>query len=112
MLFGSGILEVAISVIFVYLLLSLVCSVLNESIARILALRADTLEAGIRNLLNDPAGQGLAEQFYGHPLIKGLARQGWFDQKLGRSLTNSSIFVRLAKCQKRRRILDNQELRS
>jgi hypothetical protein len=94
MLFGSGILEVAISIVFVYLLLGLVCSVLNESIARMLALRANTLEEGIRNLLNDPNGQGLAEQFYNHPLIKGLAQQGWFDQKVGRKGRPSYIPAR------------------
>jgi hypothetical protein len=83
-LFGSEMLEVAIGVVFVYLLLSLLCSVLSEEIARLLAMRSGNLEAGIRNLLNDPYGQGLAGRFYGHPLIKGLAKKGWFDQKLGR----------------------------
>lgn len=83
-MFGSEMLEVAIGVVFVYLLLSLLCSVLSEEIARVLAMRSGNLEAGIRNLLNDPSGQGLAGRFYGHPLIKGLARKGWFDRRLGR----------------------------
>jgi hypothetical protein len=75
-MFGSVILEVAIGVVFIYLLLGLICSVLNEWIAGIFALRARTLEAGVRNLLNNRQGQGLAEQLYAHPFIKGLARRG------------------------------------
>lgn len=72
-MFGSEVLDVAIGLVFIYLLLSLICSAINEWIARICALRSKTLEEGIRNLLSDP---DLAKKFYQHPLIKGLARQG------------------------------------
>lgn len=75
-MFGSETLEVAIGIVFLYLLLSLICSVLNEWVAGILAMRSNTLEAGIRNLLDDRDGKGLAKDLYDHPLIKGLARQG------------------------------------
>ncbi len=96
-MFGSTTLEVAIGIVFVYLLLSLICSALNEWIARGLAMRSNTLEDGLRNLLNDPEGEGLTKQLYQHPLIKTLARQGWFDRLVGRhskpSYIPSSIFA-------------------
>jgi hypothetical protein len=53
MLFGSTVLEVAIGMIFIYLLLSLVCSAANEVIATNTKRRAWMLEQGIRNLLLD-----------------------------------------------------------
>jgi hypothetical protein len=66
---GSAVLDVAIGTIFVYLLLSLICSAVNEFIEAGLKNRAKDLERGIRNLLADDA---LAAKFYEHPLIKGL----------------------------------------
>lgn len=52
-MFGSTILDVAIGLVFVYLMTSLVVTAGNELIAAILNLRAKTLEEGIRNLLNE-----------------------------------------------------------
>ncbi len=75
-MFGSEVLEVGIGIAFVYLLLSLMCTVLNEWVAGLLAMRSQNLESGIRGLLNDPQGKGLAQQFYDHPLIKALAQPG------------------------------------
>ncbi|RIK44195.1 MAG: hypothetical protein DCC55_03125 [Chloroflexi bacterium] len=72
MLLGSAILEVVIGVVFVYILFSVICSALNEWMAGILKLRSSTLRVGIQNLLNDPAGEHLAKQFFNHPLFKGL----------------------------------------
>ncbi len=75
---GSGILDVAIGLIFVYLLLGLLCSAFNEWIARMFALRSSTLEAGIKNLLKGqcPDGKELADVFYNHPLVKSLYKKG------------------------------------
>ncbi len=79
-MFGSNVLEVAIGVVFVYLLMSLICSTINEQvIARFFALRSKTLEDGIKTMLNDPQGAGLAKEFYNNSLIQGLAKQGVFD---------------------------------
>ena len=75
-MFGSKILEVVIGIVFFYLLLSLVCSALNELVSRFTSMRAKSLEAGIRNLLNDPEGKELTKDFYGHPLIAGLTQEG------------------------------------
>jgi hypothetical protein len=74
-MFGSNVLEVAIGLVFVYLLLSLLCSTINEQvIARFFALRAKTLEEGITNMLATPQGKELVNQLYENPLIKGLSQ--------------------------------------
>ena len=73
-MFGSATLEIALGMIFVFLLLSVVCSTINEWIASVLNLRGKTLQSGIRRLLEDPDGQLLARKFYEHPLVKGLGR--------------------------------------
>lgn len=71
-MFGSSILEVAIGMIFVYLLLSLICSAANEIIEAALKNRATDLERGIRELFNQEGGGHMVADFYKHPLIHGL----------------------------------------
>ena len=73
-MFGSSILEVAIGLVFVYLLLSLICSAINEIIESFLKNRATDLERGIRELFNQRGGGQMATDFYNHPLINGLFR--------------------------------------
>jgi hypothetical protein len=73
-MFGSSVLEVAIGVAFVYLLLSLVCTVINEGIASFINQRGKNLLEGIKNLLNDPKFTGLAQQVYNHGLIDGISQ--------------------------------------
>lgn len=73
-MFGSNILEVAIGIIFVYLLLSLICTALNEGIASLIDKRGRNLMGGIKNLLNDPEFTGLAQQVYNHGLIGGISQ--------------------------------------
>jgi hypothetical protein len=53
-MFSSPVLEVAIGMIFFYLLLSLICTAMNEMIEAWLKNRAYDLERGIRRLLDDP----------------------------------------------------------
>jgi hypothetical protein len=72
---GSPVLDVAIGLVFVYLLLSTLVSVINEWIAQLAALRAKTLETGIKNLLNDPHAQGFAADVFQHALVQGLGRR-------------------------------------
>ena len=79
-MFNSGILDVAVSLIFIYLLLSLVCTAINEAIEGVLKRRASTLEQGIREILSDEDGTGLASDLYNHPLIYSLFR-GEYDPK-------------------------------
>ena len=71
-MFGSEMLDVIISLIFVYLLLSLICSALREGIETWLKQRAVYLEHGIRELLHDRTGEGLTKMLYNHPLIFSL----------------------------------------
>jgi hypothetical protein len=68
----SSVLGVVIGLVFVYLLLSLMCTAAKEVLEIWLKKRGTDLEAGIRELLNDPAGTGLAKQVFEHPLIFGL----------------------------------------
>lgn len=75
-MFGSVVLEVAIGLSFVYLILSLICSIVQELIARIFALRSNVLHEGIKNLLEDPVLQNTAEKVYQHPLVRNLAKEG------------------------------------
>jgi hypothetical protein len=62
-------LDLAIGICFIYLLMALVCSTLNETIAGVINSRGKTLEKGIVSLLHDPA---LKAKFYAHPLIQGI----------------------------------------
>jgi hypothetical protein len=73
-MFGSAALDVVFGLIFVYLVLSLICSALNETISSIFAWRADFLHEGISNLLNDPDVTGMAKAVYDHSLIKSVTR--------------------------------------
>jgi hypothetical protein len=71
----SGVLDVAIGMIFVYLILSLITSAANEVIEMKLKNRATDLEKGLRELLDPGKNAGestLIQQIYNHPLINGL----------------------------------------
>ena len=71
---GSNILEVAIGLSFLFFILSLVVTSAREFIEGVTQTRAAHLERGLRELLRDPHGNGLAAQIYGHPLINSLFR--------------------------------------
>jgi len=64
------IVDVAIGLALVYTLLSLVCSSVQEGIARLGKLRAGTMEKGLRVLLSDPDGRQYYAAFVNHPMIK------------------------------------------
>jgi len=67
---GSSVLEVAIGMGLFFLLLAIICTSINEVIARIFKMRASTLKSGIGELLADPGFQRIAQHVYSHPLIK------------------------------------------
>lgn len=69
------ILDVSIGLVFFFLLFSLVGSATAELVELVLKARARTLEEGIRSLLFDKEGTGMARAFYEHPLIKSLRRE-------------------------------------
>jgi hypothetical protein len=65
-----SLLDVAIAMVFFFLLLSLVCSAANEIFAALLQTRARFLERGIRRLL---VTDEFAAKLYNHPLIDSLS---------------------------------------
>ena len=67
-----SILGVAIGLVFVFLTLSLICTSLKELIELLLRKRSADLEAGIRELLDDQFGTGIAKDVFEHPLIFSL----------------------------------------
>jgi hypothetical protein len=75
--FGSTVLEVIIGMLFVYLLLSVLCSAIAEYLESKWNNRAKLLKKGIELLLNDTTGgeqTDLAKLFYQHGLIRPLYR--------------------------------------
>jgi hypothetical protein len=75
---GSDILEVAIGLVFVFLLASLICTAIKEGVeSLILRRRSLFLKMAIGELLNGPGGKpsgnkDWVEMFYKHPLISSL----------------------------------------
>ncbi|WP_338664196.1 hypothetical protein VQH23_03330 [Pararoseomonas sp. SCSIO 73927] len=69
---GSEILEVAIGLVFIFLIASLVASTIRETIEAWLKTRAVHLERGLRQLLVDPKGTGVTKELFDHPLLFGL----------------------------------------
>jgi hypothetical protein len=84
-MFGSSILEVAIGLVFVYLLMSLVCSAVNEAIESVLKNRATDLERGLQTLFEKNGEGQITTSFYNHPLISGLFR-GEYNRKAGQNV--------------------------
>lgn len=68
-MFNSQILDVLIGIVFIYCLVSIVCTALKEGIEGFLKTRAAYLEYGIREILHDTAGSGLSQAFFQHPFI-------------------------------------------
>jgi hypothetical protein len=66
---GSTVLEVAIGLTFCYGTVALIVSTLQEALAAAFSLRANTLLAGVKSMLNDPRFDGLARAVYAHPLV-------------------------------------------
>ncbi|HSE32965.1 MAG TPA: hypothetical protein VLA93_15440 [Pyrinomonadaceae bacterium] len=80
-MFGSTVLDVAIGLVFVYLLLAIICTSANEILSGVTKSRGNLLKEGIRQLLgnqptsgakNDPLA--LFEEFYKHGLITSMMR--------------------------------------
>jgi hypothetical protein len=92
-MFGSTILDVAIGLVLVYLLLSLMCSAAKEGLEAVMKKRAIDLERGIRELLNDPNGTGLAKALYEHPLVDGLFRGTYETEKGARFWTRLPSYI-------------------
>ena len=85
---GSSFLDIAIGIVFVFLLLSLIASTVNEIILSFLNERGKKLLLGLQTLLSDTGAKvngvaevnGLVEKIYNHGQIYGLFK-GPFDAK-------------------------------
>lgn len=84
---GFIVLDVAIGISFVYLLLALICSAVNEAIAGAFQTRAKVLEAGVTRMLGDSQVKRLV---YEHPLIRALSPS---DDKIRPSYIDSRKFA-------------------
>jgi hypothetical protein len=78
-MFDFPALDVAIGLLFLYLLLALVCSTVNEAISTAFGMRARFLQLGLLNLLSaapNPTDEGKAalKKLYSHPLVQTLVR--------------------------------------
>ena len=71
-MFGVPILEVAIGLSFIYLLLSLVCTTVNEAIASAVQRRGKMLAQAIHVLVGDA---GMKDKIYAHPLIASMMKE-------------------------------------
>lgn len=82
---GSVLIEVGIGLAYLYLLLALLCTAINEAIAQILSLRAANLVRGLRLMLDDErvttfSGAfltGRAKTLLEHGLIGGSSARRW-----------------------------------
>lgn len=79
-MFNSEVLEVAIGLVFVYLLLCLLCSGISEAVARVLAWRSKTLEEALKKLLNNPE---LFKEISQNSLLSELHLDRWYHKILG-----------------------------
>jgi hypothetical protein len=70
-MFQNPAIDIAVGLILMYLVLSLLCTVINEFIATKLRLRSKNLAAGLQELLDDPV---VRNAFYDHGLIAGTKK--------------------------------------
>jgi hypothetical protein len=89
-MFGSTVLEVAIGLTFCYGTVAMIVTMLQEALASAFRLRANTLLAGIKNMLNDPGFNTLAQAVYGHPLVNPYGDGAAPDQ---RDLTSKPSYI-------------------
>jgi len=89
-------LQFAVSLVFVYLLLSALSSAIQEIVANLAKWRSNTLETAITSLLGDA---GLKDEIYKHPLVKGILRPSWLFTKVERthkpSYISSAMFAQV-----------------
>ncbi|MFV2058430.1 MAG: hypothetical protein ACC707_18350 [Thiohalomonadales bacterium] len=100
-MFGSEILEIVIALIFLYTLLSVICSSINEFIATLLNSRASNLYKTLHHLLDNqknshaPANEiNIISQLLAHPLVENLKRpHGHFFNEKAPSYIPANIFT-------------------
>src|SRR5262249_10950054 len=95
LMFSFGILEIAIGLVFIYLLLSLICSAAREGLEALLKWRAVDLERGILEMFGGetPGALKLCKNFYDHPLINSLFRGEYQWYKKGRLWSDLPSYI-------------------
>jgi hypothetical protein len=91
---GSVVLDVAIGMAFVYLLLSLIASVVQEMLSAFMQLRSANLERGMRSLFSGDslnAEMDLVNGIYDHGLVRGLYSNPQTDSGVKRSRFNTMM---------------------
>ncbi len=84
-MFGSNVLEVAIGLSLFFLVVSLICSVTREAIEGVLKTRAQNLERGLRELLDDPSGETLMTSVMQHGSVASLFGGQYDPRQLART---------------------------
>ncbi|MBE7212237.1 MAG: hypothetical protein INR65_14540 [Gluconacetobacter diazotrophicus] len=85
-MFGSVVLDTAIGLALLFLFVSLICAAIREAIEAVLNERAAALERGVRLMLDDPDGTGLARTVLDHPLVRPLRPLPYRPERLRRPL--------------------------
>jgi hypothetical protein len=93
-MFSNVYLDVAIGLVFIYLLYSLLVTAIQELISSFLNFRGKVLYRAIRQMLCDKGEDVLAQKFYNHPLLKKLNFHR--DNKFP-SYLNSETFAKITK---------------
>ncbi|HET6317151.1 MAG TPA: hypothetical protein VFG86_11885 [Chloroflexota bacterium] len=90
-IFGSAVLEVAIGVIFLYFVLSVICSAATELVASVLSWRARDLERAMQDLLGT---SDLYVSVAAHPLITAMGHnEGGSKQQAGSPLKGRPAYI-------------------
>jgi len=93
-MFSNVYLDVAIGLVFIYLLYSLLVTAIQELISSFLNFRGKVLYRAIRQMLCDKGEDVLAQKFYNHPLLRKLNFHR--DNKFP-SYLNSETFAKITK---------------
>jgi cytoskeletal protein RodZ len=83
-MFGSDVLDIVVGMVFIFLLLSLICSAVKEFIETLVKHRAKDLERGIRELIGDPDNTtDFVANIYNHALVNSLYRGTYSEKSKG-----------------------------
>ena len=85
---STSIIEIVISLVFVYFILSLAVSGIVEIVNKWQRKRGLLLQYALDKILNDPQNKNFADLFFNHPLIGGLRK----DYKSLPSYVSSKLF--------------------
>jgi hypothetical protein len=90
---GSVVLDLAIGMAFIYLLLSLIASVLEEMLATLAQSRSAILQRGLQSLFSGDsvdAAKSLVDSIYDHGLIRGLYQDPRKDNAVAKQQANDA----------------------